>query len=92
MDIYLVFNKLSALGDHLTQTEYEARAWMSDFENVITKARKAGLKALKAQDDFFDTVLVEGYRIRDWLRDRTVDPDQRRRIRSAGTALHPPPQ
>jgi|GEM_PF-523664 len=88
MDIYLVFNELSASGEHVNQTEYEARVWMSEFEQVITAARKSGLIALKTPEDFFDTLLVKGYRIRDWLRDHSVDHEQQQRIRSAGTSLY----
>lgn len=91
MDIYLVFNELSAQGEHQSQTEYEARTWMAEFAHVITASRKLGLKALKVKADFFETQLVKGYHIRAWLRDRNVDREQQRRIRSVGTALWPLP-
>ncbi len=91
MDIYLVFNELSAHGSHITQTKYQAQAWMSELGQVITAARNAGLMTLAVREDFFETTLVDGYFIRNWLNDREVDPDLRRRIRSAGTALYPLP-
>lgn len=95
MDIYLVFNELSAV-DGRSQPEatiYTARQWMADLVDVITTARRQGILALKCYRDFFETELVSEYTVQHWLRDSDVDRDQQRRIRSAGSAyttLKPP--
>lgn len=88
MDIFLVFNELSAHDGRSIEgaTEYQAREWMKEFAEVITDSRKFGLKALKTYDDFFDKELVENYTIRNWLIDSSVDREIKRRIRSAGTS------
>ena len=95
MDIYLVFNELSAIDgcSHPDATLYTARQWMSDLGDVITAARRQGILALKTYNDFFETELASDYTIRDWLRDPEVDRELQRRIRSSGLAyptLKPP--
>lgn len=95
MDIYLVFNELSAQDgcEQPDATPHLARQWMADLADVITVARRQGVLALKTYQNFFEIPLANNYAIRDWLQDREVDREQQRRIRSAGLAYPclPPP-
>ena len=88
MDVFLVFNELSARDIHLNdpQSRLHAPKRMEQFVGVIDSARKAGVKALRRGDSFSELPLANGYTIGDWLHDPRTDRDMRRRLQSAATS------
>ncbi len=89
MDIYLVFNELCLLRPRPTEpqaNEFTAQDWMQKFGDVITHARRYGIKVLRVRRGFFEMVLVPSYTIRDWATDKRIDRELKRRIQSAATA------
>lgn len=90
MDVYLVFNELCLLRPCAANAEVTiqmAQQRMEDFGNVITHARRSGVKSLRVKQGFFELPLTPKYTIRDWKNDSHVDRELRRRIQSAATAL-----
>lgn len=89
MDVYLVFNELCLQRPRAANPEvnkHTAHSWMQQFGDVITRARRYGIKALRVNEGFFNLELVPDYKIADWTRNREIDRELTQRIRSAATA------
>ncbi len=89
MDIFLIFNELSAQDgvNHPTATEYDAIQWMSDLAETVITASKEGI-ALRVYRDFINTEIIAGYTVDNWLAHLSkMDRDMRRKINSSITAL-----
>jgi hypothetical protein len=89
MDVYLVFNELCLLRPRPLEAEaneFVAQDWMRGFGDVITHARRYGIKVLRVRHGFFEMVLVPDYTLRDWATDKRIDRELKRRIQSAATA------
>lgn len=87
MDVYLVFNELCLTRPRPeNQHKTLAQGWMSQFGEVLTTARRHGIKVLRVTQGFFELSLVPGYTIREWSFDREIDRELKRRIQSAATS------
>ena len=61
-----------------------ARAWLLSLQETIQAAVHRGLPSvLRIHKNFWETQFAEGYSVVDWLADRTIEHEQRQRLRSA---------
>lgn len=87
MDVYLVFNELCLTRSRTgIQHKSLAQGWMEQFGDVLTQARRYGVKVLRVTQGFFELSLVPNYTIREWTFDREIDRELKRRIQSAATS------
>ena len=73
-----IFNELSAVP--VAADPFAARKRMRVFVGMLTLLRKAGITIMRVRDDFHATELCVSYAIQNWLWDKTVDVDSRRRF------------
>lgn len=87
MDVFLVFNELSAQDIDISDpsARYKAVERMERFVQLIRTARKLGVNVFRHDGGFTEIQLADGYSINEWLHDGTIDRDYRTYLRSCVT-------
>lgn len=89
MDLYLVFNDLSADFSPAseTATRYDARLWMEELQATIKAAAQRKVTGIVVSRFFLEYDLTPEYSLRQWLNDNEVDLELRRSIKTRFSKL-----